>query len=98
MHDPLADRLLPMARKYLWWMPPEEAITMPDRVVAQVMNLGDYDDVQLIASLVGEAVLCRVLQQAEIGQFSPKSWAYWHYRLGLAAPHHVPPMPTRTVA
>jgi len=46
MSDPLADHLLPLARKYLWWMPPEEAVTMPDRVIAQVMNLGDYDDVQ----------------------------------------------------
>jgi len=28
-------------------MPPKEAVTMPDRVIAQVMNLGDYDDVYL---------------------------------------------------
>lgn len=90
--------LTPFARKYLWWMPPEEAVTMPERVVAQVMNIGDYDDVQALATLAGDDYLRAVLRQAEIGQFTPRSWAYWHYRLGLASPDHVPPMPARTLA
>lgn len=71
---------------------------MPERVVAQVMNIGDYDDVLALATLTGEDYLRGVLRAAEIGQFSPRSWAYWHYRLGLALPDHVPAMPTRAVA
>jgi len=43
MDNPLDDPLLPLARKYLWWMPPDIAVTMPDRIVTQVMNLSDYD-------------------------------------------------------
>ncbi len=76
-------------------MTPDEAITMPDRVVAQVMNIGDYNDVQAMATLMKDDYLRTVLQRAETGQFIPRSWAYWHYRLGLAAPGQVPAMPTR---
>lgn len=94
----LSDCLLQLARKYIWWMPPEVAVTMPDRLAAQVMNLGDYDDVQRLAAVAGDAYLRRVLARAEAGQFTPRSWAYWHYRLGLAVPGHVPALPRRTVA
>ena len=84
-----------LARKYVWWKTPDEAVAMPERVVAQVMNIGDYDDVQALADRVGDAYLRDVLTHAEIGQFSARSWAYWHYRLGLAEPGRVPTMPTR---
>ena len=87
--------LIPFARKYIWWLTPEEAITMPERVAAQVMNIGDYDDVQALAALAGDDYLRAVLRRAEIGQFTPRSWAYWHYRLGLAALDQVPAMPER---
>ena len=50
-----------LAGKYIWWKTPDEAVTMPERVVAQVMNIGDYADVQLLASQVGDKVLCEVL-------------------------------------
>lgn len=68
---------------------------MPERVIAQVMNLGDYDDVQWLAEQVGDDVLCDVLTHAEAGQFNARSWAYWHYRLGLAQVEQVPPLPVR---
>ena len=86
------------AGKYIWWKTPEEAMKTPDRIVAQVMDLGDYDDVQALIEVFGEDRLRGVLQNAEIGQFSPKSWAYWHYRLGLAIAGEVPEMPQRRVA
>ncbi len=86
------------ASKYIWWKTPDEAVAMPERVIAQVMNLGDYTDVQALAALVGDDVLRNVLTHAEIGQFSPRSWVYWHYRLGLAAVGEVPPVPARRFA
>ena len=49
---------------------------MPERVIAQVMNIGDYSDVQLLASQVGDEVLRDVLTSAEAGQFNERSWAY----------------------
>lgn len=92
------DALKRLAGKYIWWKTPDEAVTMPDRVIAQVMNIGDYADVQILANQVGDDVLRNILTRAEAGQFSSRSWAYWHYRLGLAGVDHVPPMPTRRFA
>lgn len=86
------------AGKYIWWKTPDEAVAMPERVIAQVMNIGDYADMHALATLVGDDVLRTVLTHAEAGQFSERSWAYWHYRLGLASVDQVPPMPVRQFA
>jgi hypothetical protein len=89
------ETLKPLAGKYIWWKTPEEAIAMPERVIAQVMNIGDYADVQVLATQFGDDVLRNVLAHAEAGQFNERSWAYWHYRLGLASVDQVPPLPVR---
>lgn len=83
------------ARKYIWWKTPGEAVLMPERVIAQVMNIGDYTDVQSLTVQVGDDVLREVLTHAEAGQFNERSWAYWHYRLDLASVDHVPTLPVR---
>jgi len=87
--------LTSLARKYVWWKTPADALGMPERVIAQVMNMGDYADVQQLAHQVGDDVLRDVIAHAQAGQFDPRSWAYWHYRLGLASVDHVPPLPSR---
>jgi hypothetical protein len=97
--NPIAFQALkPLARKYIWWKTPDEALAMPQRVIAQVMNIGDYDDMQSMAALVGDAALREALAQAQAGQFSPRSWAYWHYRLGWRCDQTVPAMPQRSFA
>lgn len=88
-------KLEQLASKYVWWKSPEEALAMPERVIAQVMNIGDYTDVQALATEVGEDALRTVLKHAEAGQFNERSWAYWHYRLGLAEVDQVPALPVR---
>lgn len=87
-----------LARKYVWWKTPDEALEFPKRILAQVMNMGDYDDVQAMVNCFGDDALREVIANAEIGQFNARSWHYWHYRLGLAAPEQVPPMPERKLA
>ncbi len=93
-----AEVLKPLASKYIWWNTPEEAVGMPERVIAQVMNIGDYADVQVLATMVGDEVLREVLTHAEAGQFNARSWTYWHYRLGLAEIDNVPALPKRKFA
>ena len=85
------------ARKYIWWKTPDESVAMPERVIAQVMNIGDHDDIQAVARQVGDEVLREVLQHTEAGQFDERSWAYWHYRLGLAELEQVLPLPRRSL-
>lgn len=92
------ESLKPLASKYIWWKTPEEALAMPERVIAQVMNIGDYADVQALVAHVGDEVLRDVLKHAEAGQFNERSWAYWHYRLGLSSVDHVPALPVRRFA
>ena len=89
------DSLKQLANKYVWWQTPDEAVCMPERVIAQVMNIGDYDDVRELSRQVGDDVLRKVLLQTQVGQFGKRSWAYWNYRLGLASVDDVPAMPVR---
>ena len=92
------DALKRLAGKYIWWKTPAEAVALPERVIAQVMNIGDYADVQMLAAQIGDETLRDVLAHAEAGQFSERSWAYWHYRLGLASVDQVPALPVRKFA
>jgi hypothetical protein len=89
-----------LAARYVWWKTPDEAMQFPYRVAAQVMNLGDYEDVVTMIEATGEDYLRGVLACAEAGQLDARSWHYWHYRLGLAeyGKKPVPPMPLRKTA
>jgi hypothetical protein len=92
-------RLLSLwASRYIWWKTVSDALQYPERIIAQVMDIGDYDDVQALLVAFGEDVPREILKHAEAGMFSPRSWAYWQYRLGLAAPGRVPPLPRRKIS
>jgi hypothetical protein len=88
--------LLANAAKYIWWEPAAEVVKRPHRVIAQVMNIGDFDDVRTLLDVAGKEALQSVLRAAEPGWFNAKSWHYWHYALGLNRPNQpVPPLPAR---
>jgi hypothetical protein len=93
--------LMHWAARYIWWKSVPDAMRYPRRIIAQVMNIGDYDDVQALVERFGVEALRDVVRHAEAGQFNPRSWAYWHYRLGLIssdAQARVPPLPARSVS
>ena len=84
------------AARYIWWETPDEAMRRPERVIAQVMNIGDIDDVHLLLGSIGEQPFKDVLEKSEPGWFNERSWYYWHYALGLCHPcDPIPPMPAR---
>ena len=86
-----------LAAKYLWWETPEQALRHPRRVIAQVMDLGAWEDVHGLVQVIGEEPFRDVLRHAEPGWLEPRSWHYWWHRLGMledGAP--VPPLPART--
>ena len=87
-----------LAAKYIWWKPASLAMEQPERVAAQVMELGDWDDVIQLSEAEGEDFLRDVLRHAQPGQLSERSWRYWHYRLGLARPGEAPELPQRRFA
>ena len=88
--------LIKVATRYIWWEKPNEAVRRPLRVIAQAMNIGDFDDVQRMLAILGEDSFREALTHAEPGWFNERSWHYWFYRLGLVAPgSRVPAMPKR---
>jgi hypothetical protein len=95
MNDP---RLLELARRYTWWLVPEEAMDYPQRVIARIMDMGTFEDIHELVSIVGEDSLRQALQTAEAGQFRPRSWSYWHYLLNGLADDTLPPLPVRKVS
>lgn len=89
------------AARYIWWKSVPDALRYPRRIIAQVMNIGDYEDVQALVERFGEEALRDVIRHAEAGEFNARSWTYWHYRLRLIpldARAPIPPLPTRTVS
>jgi hypothetical protein len=87
-----------LASKYIWWKPVSESMKTPEQVAAQVMNLGDYEDICSLSESVGEDYLRHVVEHAEAGMFDARSWHYWHYRLGLREPTELPPpLPSRSI-
>jgi hypothetical protein len=87
-----------LARRYNWWQTPEIALQFPSRLVAQVMNLGTLADITQLSQKLGDERLRRVLNLAEAGQLTPRSWHYWHYRLNKVKPGQVPAVPRRQIA
>ena len=85
------------ASKYIWWKSAEEACRFPIRVIAQVMELGDFEDLVLLWTEYSDEELGRVLKSIDPGTLSQRSWNYWHYRLGLSEKGLVPAMPERKV-
>ena len=95
MSDP---RLLDLARRFIWWFAPEEALKYPQRVIARIMDMGTFEDIHELVGIVGEEALRQTLENAEAGQFRPRSWSYWQYLLNGLADDTLPPMPVRKVS
>lgn len=87
--------LLYFAAKYIWWKEPAEAIRYPKKIVSQVMNIGTIEDLALLQKQIPNSYLVEALTTAEIGQFTEKSWSFWHYMLGLSDVNKVPAPPAR---
>lgn len=82
--------------KYIWWKTPEESLEFPERLIAQVMDIGVFEDTMELINTLGEDTLRYVIKNAQAGWFEPRSWHYWHYRLGLAENEkQIPELPKR---
>jgi hypothetical protein len=63
------------------------------RVAAQVMVFGNLEDMREARERFGEGVFAEVLDDPPQGLFDPKSWSYWHKKIG----RNVPPLPSQAV-
>lgn len=81
-----------MARKYVWWQPPEDTLADRKLLLAQLMTLGTVEDVRWMLASATDDELRAVLRDPPVGIFNGRSWAFWHLRLGLDP---VPALPVR---
>ena len=71
------------AKKFVWWKTPRETLSRPMDLVARIMALGTWEDVQELMAMVGRRIMKKALKDAAPGIFDPPGWHYWHRRLGL---------------
>lgn len=81
-----------LARRYVWWDTVDWAYAHPAVFLANVMDLGNWDDIQVLRHDVGDSVLKMVLIHAASGYFHPRSWDYWHVKFGI---NPIPDLPKR---
>jgi hypothetical protein len=72
------------SRKYLWWEPIGDGPHSDDRILAQTMNLGTFDDIVLLEQTIGQARLVDLMKRAEPGWLSDRSWEFWRGRLSFS--------------
>lgn len=79
-------KLKTIATKLIWWQTPEVSLRDPRRLVAQVMNLGTWDDVKFAQNHFGLAAFRDALDHAQPGWFEQDSWVIWHNAFELPVP------------
>lgn len=96
MQNAAESRLLAeLGHKYIWWAPIGDAPHSPERIIAQVMNIGTYDDIRRLESAVGFARLAEVMLHAAPGWLSARSWSFWRGRLSCETSAAIPAEPPR---
>lgn len=73
-----------MAHKYLWWRAVAAEGHSVDRMVAQIMRFGSYDDIRKLESMLPPDVLATVMMESAPGWFDDRSWDFWRGRLSLS--------------
>jgi len=88
--DALPNVIADFGRKYLWWDPVGGPPHSEDRIIAQTMNLGTYDDILLLEQTVGHSRLVEIMLHAAPGWINDRSWEFWRGRLTFATGASIP--------
>lgn len=81
-----------IASRVVWWETPDRVLAREDDFLCRVMALGNLRDVNYIEDTFGPDRLRHALRSASPGVLDPRSWHYWHHRLGLGI---AGPLPAR---
>ena len=86
------EELRSIARTLVWWKQPEAVET--GYLIRRVMEMGTPEMISSVRMQFGEKAMREALAAAEPGNFSERSWNYWHIVFGLRP---TPPLPRRIV-
>ena len=78
------EKLHHLARKYVWWKSPGEAIGDKNHFIAQVMTYGVMEDCFWLLKHLGEADFITALRNPPIGVFNGRSWHFRRKNSGLS--------------
>lgn len=92
IHPP--PELLRVARRVVWFQPPEATLRDPVLFLNHAMTYGTIEELRTIRSHFGDHELRAALRNAHPGIFNGRSWSYWHLMLDLGPP---PPLPRRRI-
>ncbi len=81
-----------VARRLIWFEPPEEAIADPVRFMAYAMARATHEEMKIIRRYIDDADFLEALDKAPAGIIDRRSWAYWNSKMGR---YPAPPLPTR---
>jgi len=91
---PITPLTLEVARRIIWFEPPETALARPARFMAYAMTYARHEDMRVIRGYVSDDDFREALDLAPPGIIDPRSWAYWNSKLGR---YPAPPMPVRRI-
>jgi hypothetical protein len=83
-----------LAKRIIWFEPPELAVADPQRFLAYAFRYGTIDDIAILRAHFTKDDLVQALINAPPGIIDARSWAYWNLILRDLSPP--PPVPTRT--
>jgi hypothetical protein len=89
---PITPLTLEVARRVLWFEPPERALARPTRFIAYAMTYARHEDMRVIRRYLSDDDLREALDRAPPGIIDPRSWAYWNSKMGR---YPAPPRPSR---
>jgi hypothetical protein len=89
---PLTPLTLEVARRIIWFEPPEQALSDPVRFMAYAMTYARHEDMRVIRRYVCDDDFREALDKAPPGIIDARSWAYWNSKLGR---YPAPPPPVR---
>ena len=88
--DAIKTYIADLGRKYIWWDPIGDGPHTDDRILAQAMDLGTFDDIIAMEQNLGKRRLVEVMLRAEPGWLNDRSWEFWRGRLSLATGVAIP--------
>lgn len=87
---PATPEIVAVARKVVWFEPPEKALADPIRFMAYAMTYAVPEDMRLIRRFVSDDDFREALEHAPAGIIDPRSWAYWNSKMGRDPPPRLP--------
>lgn len=88
----IAPDLHRVARRVVWFKPPEETLRDPVLFLNHAMTWGTIEDLRVVRTHFTDDELREALRNAHPGIFDDRSWSYWHLVLRLGP---APALPAR---